>query len=126
MQPPLQVLLRPGINESDVGAHVSPRDDRLLLVANRSLALGVMPVSRFMTGRTYCVQRLDKVKFFLVVSWNMSGNMGHSSPHMCVMPVSHFMTGRTYCVQPLDRVGTINSPKWVIQQGPVSAHMRGR
>lgn len=54
------MLLRPGINESDVGPHLAPHHARVLLVGNRELRLGTMPVSRFATGRTYCVQRLHE------------------------------------------------------------------
>lgn len=54
-------MLRPGIDEDNVSPQLAPDDERVLQVANRTVRLGVMPVSRFMTGRTFCVQRLHEV-----------------------------------------------------------------
>jgi hypothetical protein len=56
-----QVLLRPGINETDMAPHIPEAHPRTLLVADRTLRLGAMPVSRFMTGRTFLTQRLHEV-----------------------------------------------------------------
>lgn len=56
----MQVLLRPGINESDMAPHIPEDAPRTLLVASASLRLGAMPVSQFMTGRTYCIQKLHQ------------------------------------------------------------------
>ncbi len=55
-------MLRPGITDDNVETFIAPDDGRVLLVAGRALRLGVVPVSRFMTGRTYCVQRLHQVR----------------------------------------------------------------
>lgn len=60
------MLLRPGINETDMAPHIPEAHPRTLLVANKTLRLGAMPVSRFMTGRTFFTQRLHEARSCLL------------------------------------------------------------
>ncbi len=65
-----QVVLRRGLDGerslkpvAEGGGHVALPDwPRVLLVYSKLLRLGIMPVSRFLHSRTYCMQRLDRAR----------------------------------------------------------------
>ena len=58
----LQELLRAGIRRDDQKARVTDDNPKVALAFRGRVRLGIMPVSLFMTGRTYSLQRLDKVR----------------------------------------------------------------
>ena len=61
LQPPVQELLRVGMHQTNVSQFLAPDDPRVLLAHRGRVRLGVLPIQALMTGRSYCLQRLDKV-----------------------------------------------------------------
>ena len=61
LQPPVQELLRVGMHRTNVSQFLAPDDPRVLLAHRGRVRLGVLPIQALMTGRSYCLQRLDRV-----------------------------------------------------------------
>ena len=57
----MQELLRVGMHRSNVSQFLAPDDPRVLLAHRGRVRLGMLPIQALMTGRSYCLQRLDKV-----------------------------------------------------------------
>ena len=55
-----QELLRAGMGK-DICSHTVTNNSRVLAAFRGRIRLGVLPVSVLMTGRSYCLQRLDRV-----------------------------------------------------------------
>ena len=51
-----------GIPANDIASHVVADNPRVLAAFRGRVRLGILPVSLLMTGRTYFLQRLDRVR----------------------------------------------------------------
>lgn len=50
-----------GMHRTNVSQFLAPDGPRVLLAHRGRVRLGIMPIQALMTGRSYCLQRLDKV-----------------------------------------------------------------
>jgi hypothetical protein len=50
-----------GMHRTNVSQFLTPDDPRVLLAHRGRVRLGILPIQALMTGRSYCLQRLDKV-----------------------------------------------------------------
>lgn len=57
----MQELLRAGMGRNNASQFLAPDHPRVLLAHHRRIRLGVLPIQALMTGRSYCLQRLDRV-----------------------------------------------------------------